>query len=102
MAEVRTARAFVSRHRWLIVLGVLVVLRAALPEVLRRVVVSQASQRLGTRVEVGDVALYSPTPQTPDEPPLVSWKRFAVELRYLPLLWKTAQLRWITLDAPHV
>src|SRR5262245_48739989 len=116
MAEERAARtSWLRRRRWWILFGVLVVLRVALPEVLRRVIVSQASQRLATRVEVGDVdlrlwrggvaledvALYSPT-ATPTDPPLIAWKRFAVELRYLPLLWKTAQLRSVVLDAPHV
>jgi len=109
------ARAFVSRRRrWLVLLGVLVVLRAALPEVVRRVLVSQLSQRLRTRVDVGDVdlalhrggvaledvALYAP--DAPGEPPVIAWKRFAVELRYLPLLRKTVQLRDIELEGPHV
>ena len=91
-------------------------LRAALPVVVRRVAVSQASQQLQTRVEVGDVdlalyrggvaledvALYSPTPESADEPPLLAWKRFAVELRYIPLLWKTVQLRQVLLESPRV
>src|SRR5438094_139027 len=109
------ARGFVSRRRrWLVLLGVLVVLRAALPEVVRRVPVSQLSQRLRTRADVGDVdlalhrggvaledvALYAP--DAPGEPPVIAWKRFAVELRYLPLLWKTVQLRDIELEGPHV
>src|SRR5213594_1911515 len=97
------ARAFVSRRRrWLVLLGVLVVLRAALPEVVRRVLVSQLSQRLRTRVDVGDVdlalhrggvALEDVALYAPDAP---------VELRYLPLLWKTVQLRDIELEGPHV
>ena len=44
-------------RRWLVVLLVLVVVRLALPEVLRRVLISQASQALQARVEVGDVDL---------------------------------------------
>lgn len=47
-------------HRWrwwLIALGVVLVIRAALPEILRRVIVSQASQALNARVDVGDVDL---------------------------------------------
>ena len=44
-------------RRWLIALAVLVALRAALPEVLRRVIVSQASQALHAQVDVGDVSL---------------------------------------------
>src|SRR5438034_992481 len=86
----------------------------AVGEALRRVLVSQLSQRLRTRVDVGDVdlalhrggvaledvALYAP--DAPGEPPVIAWKRFAVELRYLPLLWKTVQLRDIELEGPHV
>jgi uncharacterized protein involved in outer membrane biogenesis len=104
------------RRRWLILLGILLAVRGALPEILRRVLVSQVSQRLQTRVEIGDVdlalhrggvalknvALYSPAPLAPDEPPLVAWQRFAVEMRYLPLLWKTVQLRRVVLEGPHV
>ena len=100
---------------WAVVV-LIVLVRVALPEVVRRVLVSQVSSTLQTRVEVGDVdlalhrggvaledvALYSPTPEAPDEPPLVAWKRFAVELRWVPLLWKTVQLRTIALDGPHV
>jgi uncharacterized protein involved in outer membrane biogenesis len=44
-------------RRWLGVLLILVIVRAALPEVLRRVLISQASQMLHARVEVGDVDL---------------------------------------------
>jgi hypothetical protein len=118
MADATQARAsfFYRRRWWLILLAVLVLVRAALPEVVRRVVVSQASEQLKTRVDVGDVdlrlwrggvalddvAIYSPTPESPDEPPLLAWEKFAVELRYIPLLWKTAQLRTILLDAPRV
>ena len=118
MADATQARAsfFYRRRWWLILLAVLVLVRAALPEVVRRVVVSQASEQLKTRVDVGDVdlrlwrggvalddvAIYSPTPEAPDEPPLVAWKKFAVELRYIPLLWKTAQLRVVLLDTPRV
>ena len=44
-------------RRWLLVLLVLVIVRVALPEVLRRVLISQASQALRARVEIGDVDL---------------------------------------------
>jgi hypothetical protein len=44
-------------RRWLVVLVVLAIVRVALPEILRRVLISQASQALRTRVEVGDVDL---------------------------------------------
>ncbi len=115
--QVQGVSAFLVRwRRWLIPLALLVVVRAALPEILRRVLVAQISQRLQTRVEVGDVdlalyrggvaladvALYSPVPAAPDEPPLVAWKRFAIELRYLPLLWKTVRLRRVLLEGPSI
>jgi hypothetical protein len=105
------------RRRWLLaVVAVIVVVRIALPEVIRRVAVSQLRDRLRTRVDIGDVdlalhrggvalkdvAVYSPTPETPAEPPLVAWKRFAVELRWIPLLSKTIQLRRIELDTPRI
>jgi len=44
-------------RRWLLLLLVLVIVRVALPEVLRRVLISQASQALRARVDVGDVDL---------------------------------------------
>jgi hypothetical protein len=115
--ESRPRLSFLRRRRtWLVLLGVLVAVRAALPEVIRRVARSQVAERLQTRVEIGDVDLsflrpgvalenvevYSPTPLTPDEPPLVSWERFAVSLRWLPLFWKTVQLRQIVLDRPRI
>ncbi|MBX3023961.1 DUF748 domain-containing protein [bacterium] len=131
-----TWRARLHRWRWwLAAAAVLLVIRAALPEVLRRVIVSQASQALNARVDVGDVDLRlwrggialedvavrekgAPEPPPPaaeeeDEhappppafdaySPIVGFKRLAVELRYLPLLRKTIQLRSITLDTPRV
>ncbi|HSP99900.1 MAG TPA: DUF748 domain-containing protein, partial [Candidatus Dormibacteraeota bacterium] len=53
-----TWRERLHRWRWWVVaVAVLIVVRVALPEVLRRVVVSQASQALHARVDVGDVDL---------------------------------------------
>lgn len=115
MAETRAPRPL-WRRRWLwIVLAILVALRAALPEVLRRVAVSQASTALTAQVNVGDVdlalhrggvtlenvALRAPT-DAPDAAPLIAWDRFTVELRYLPLFRKTVQLRSVVLDAPSL
>src|SRR2546426_1869021 len=100
------------RRRWLVALGILLVLRAALPVVLRAVLASQASKLLNARVAIGsvhlglmrgvvaleDVAVRPPAPPgaaeaaTPDaEPPLVGWKRFAVNLAWLSLLRKTVR-----------
>jgi len=107
-------------RRWLIVVGVLMVVRAALPEVLRRVIVSQASQALRTRVDLGDVdlalvrggvelkdfAIHAPSAgqEAPaaDTPVLIGWKRLAVELRWLKLFSKTIELREGVLESPRV
>ncbi len=134
-----TWRSRLKRWRWWIAAAVLIVaVRVALPIVLRRVIVAQASEALHAQVEVGDVdlalwkggvalddvAVYeaggggqgsgvdqSPTPDPrplcdrppfPDNAPIVAFKRFAVELRYLPLFSKTIQLRDIALDSPRV
>src|SRR5262249_61432249 len=57
-AQPKPIRSFLfRRRRWQIALGIVLALRIALPEVLRRVIRSQVSQRLRTRVEVGDVDL---------------------------------------------
>ncbi len=130
-----TWRERLHRWRWWLIAGaVLLVVRAALPEVLRRVIISQASQALNARVDVGDVDLSlwrggvaledvavrakgAPTPPPPpkdlpkDAPPppafdayspIIGFKRFAVELHYLPLFSKTIQLRDIEFEAPRV
>ena len=44
-------------RRWIIALVIVIVVRAALPLVLRSVIASQASKALRARVEVGDVDL---------------------------------------------
>ncbi|MEO8605881.1 MAG: DUF748 domain-containing protein, partial [bacterium] len=148
--EVATWRTRLYRwRRWLIALAVVLLVRAALPEVLRRVIVSQASQALHAQVDIGDVDLNfwrggvgledvavralnpagadappaptvaanaaaadAPPPAggTPASPPpafgvnpaLIAFKRFAVELHYLPLFRKTIQLRDIELVSPRI
>lgn len=118
---------------WLAALGLLLVVRAALPEVLRRVIISQASEALHAKVDVGDVDLRlwrggvaledvavrplgapdRPPPPPDADPkavppafdeysPILGFKRFAVELRFLPLFSKTVQVRGIELDSPRV
>jgi len=118
---------------WLAALGLVLVVRAALPEVLRRVIVSQASEALHAKVDVGDVDLRlwrggvaledvavrplgapdRPPPPPDADPkavppafdeysPILGFKRFAVELRFLPLFSKTVQVRGIELDSPRV
>ena len=110
------------RRRWIIATVVVLVLRAALPLVLRHVLASQATKALHTRVDIGDVdlsllrggaalkdvAVYASTAPAatedgvPAEPPLIAWKRFAVGIRYLPLFRKAVRLREVALDGPHV
>ncbi len=131
MADLSMARRFAwparlrSRRLLVIALGVLVLLRLALPYVLRPVLVSRASQAINARVNIGDVdiALYragialedvtirpavtiSPAAGTPEtdtgDPPLIAWKRLAVAVHWLPLLHKTIQLRELILESPRV
>jgi hypothetical protein len=102
-------------RRWLIAAGVLLILRVLLPVVLQHVIASQASKILRARVVVGDVDLslhrggvalkdvaVLPANAGPDAPPLIAWKLFGVELRWLPLFHKTIQLREVVIDSPHV
>ncbi len=108
-----------SRRFWLIALGIAVVLRIALPYALRPILESQASQAINAWVDIGDVDLalhragialedvaVRPAGWTPEgdtgDPPLIAWKRLAVAVRWLPLLWKTIQLRELTLESPRV
>jgi hypothetical protein len=119
-----------TRRRWWLagVALVLLVLRVVLPEVVRRVAESQASERLRARVRIGDVDLAllrgavaledvavrpaalpegvvmrddgTVDPET--DPPVVSWQRFAVNLRWLWLPWKTVQFSSVELRDPRV
>jgi hypothetical protein len=103
-------------RRWIAALGLLLLVRAALPEIVRRVMISQAAQVLHAHVEIGDVdlALYrggialkdvairAATPAADDAPPLITWKRLAVEVRWFPLLRRTVRLRQVALESPRV
>ena len=111
-----------TRRRWLVVLGILLVLRVALPPIARRVMQSRASTLLNARVTIGDVdfalwrglvalddvAVRPPLPPGTAEPPteaepaLIAWKRFAVNLAWFPLLRKTLRLESVELDDPQV
>ena len=123
-------RGRIRRWRWwLIAVALIIAIRVALPIVLRRVIASQASEALHARVDVGGVSLalwkggvaledvavrpadappappaapQANAPSFPDNAPIVAFKRFAVELRYLPLFSKTIQLRNIELESPRV
>src|SRR4029077_20333302 len=107
-------------QRWAIVLGIVaVLLRIALPYALRPLLASRASQASNAHVESGGIALalsragiarddvtvrpagWKPEADTGD-PPLISWKRFAGAVRWLPLLRKTIRLRELILDSPRV
>ncbi|MBI1816737.1 MAG: DUF748 domain-containing protein [Deltaproteobacteria bacterium] len=109
-------------RRWLTVLAVVFIIRIALPAIVRRVAMSQASQALHAQVEIGDVDLAllrggialkdvtvraalpngSPEDVPNTAPPLIAWKRFAIEVRWLPLFRKTIQLREVVLESPRV
>ena len=115
----RSVIALLSRHRLASALGLIVLLRAALPYALRPVLERQASQAINAHVTIGDVDLalhragialedvaVHPVTWTPEtdtgEPPLIAWKRFAVAVRWLPLFQKTVQLRELVLESPRV
>src|SRR5262245_3767707 len=109
-----------ARRRWVQVLvGVLLVFRMVLPEIVRRIAERQASDTLHARVHIGDVDLallragvtledvwVRPADGTPETdaqvPALVAWQRLAVRLRWLPLLWKTIQLQTIEIDGLRI
>src|SRR3989442_344751 len=95
-------------RRWILLLAVILAVRAALPEILRRVLMTRASEALHAVVEIGDVDLSllrggvaledvairaAPAADSSSNPPDISWKRFAVEVRWLPLFRKTVRLR---------
>src|SRR5262249_47468138 len=98
----------------LIVLAALV--RISLPALLRKVVVSKASEVLRTRVDVGgvelslwrgrfglrDVAVYPPSDAATADGPVIGWKLLEAEISYRPLLHKLVQLREVVLDTPRV
>lgn len=102
-------------RRWLIAVAIIVAVRAALPLVLRHVIASQASAKLHARVEVGDVdlallkggvalkevAVFAAGVNGATQP-LIAWKLFAVQLRWLPLFQKTIRLKEVILESPHV
>ncbi len=94
---------------------VLLIVRAVLPEVLRGQIETRASEALQATVRVGDVDLgllrgavaleevaVRARDAAPEDRPLLAWKRFAVDVRWLPLLWKTIRFATIELDEPDV
>lgn len=127
MADEAPPRGRLRRWRWWIALLVVAVaVRVALPEIIRRVAISQAAANLRAEVDVGNVDLYlwrggvvvedfALRPVHPDAaaanadgsepprlPPIVEFKRLALGLGFRPLLDKTIQLYELVLEAPHV
>src|SRR5262245_30242066 len=116
-----------TRRRWWLVgiVALLVLVRAALPAIVRWQAEKRVSELLHADVRIGDVDLgllrgavaledvalrpaVSPdaTPEAKAAaeaaPPVVGWKRFAVNLRWLMLLRKTIRLSDVELDEPSV
>src|SRR5262245_20825052 len=103
------------RRLLLLACAVLIAVRAALPAVVRRTLETRASEALHARVTIGDVdlsllrggvvledvALRAAAAPASDGP-LVAWKRFAVAVRWLPLVRRIVRLRTVELDRPEV
>lgn len=105
---------WIARHRRALLLTTLVLAlaaRIALPPLLRRVVESQANAALAGRVVVGDldlhllrggVALDEVTLHREDAPPgepaVVAFRRFYVQIGYLPFLFRTVRIEDVSLD----
>jgi hypothetical protein len=100
------------RRRILLTLGaLLLVVRIALPYVLRRVIESQANAAIAGQVTVGDVDLYlmrgglalddvalRMEDAAPEHPPVVAFERFYVNIGYLALLFRTVRIQDVQLD----
>src|SRR5215468_681519 len=118
---------WLRRWWWAVLLGLIVVVRIALPPVLRSVIQTKASEALHARVEVGNVYLEllrggvtledvavrplgePPTETKPGdaaadekEPAVIAWKRFSVWMRWLPLFRKTIRLADVELVEPRI
>ncbi|HWP66492.1 MAG TPA: DUF748 domain-containing protein, partial [Candidatus Limnocylindria bacterium] len=117
------------RRRWWLVgvVGFVLLIRAALPEVIRRQLETRASELLQARVQVGDVDLgllggavaledvalrpavaggapapVEAQPAESAEPPVVAWRRLAVNLRWWMLARKVVRFSTVELDEPRV
>jgi hypothetical protein len=70
---------------------------------LDEVAVFEGGEDRGSAVGEQGPAAANDRPPTPDpQPPIIAFKRFAAELRYVPLFSKTIQLRDVALDSPRV
>src|SRR5574341_836684 len=101
-------------RRWIVFAIVILIIRAFLPLALRKIAASQASQALHADVRIGNIDLWlvrggvaledvavHPAHEagTPEGPPLIAWKRLAVNLRWLSLFQKNIQLEEVLLDS---
>jgi hypothetical protein len=115
MGRLGAVLRLMRRWWWAILIAIVLIVRAALPYVLRGQIETRASEALHAAVHVGDVDLallaggvalndvsVRALDAKPDEVPLVSWKRFAVDLRWLSLFRKTIRLSTVELEEPHV
>jgi hypothetical protein len=105
----------VRRWWWAILLALVVIVRLALPSILRSQIETRASEALHAKVHVGDVDLailsggvalndvsVRALDAAPDDESLIGWKRFAVDLRWLMLFKKTIRFATVELVEPHV
>ncbi|MDG2306874.1 MAG: DUF748 domain-containing protein [Candidatus Binatia bacterium] len=108
-----------SRRGWILVgiVGFLLLVRITLPTIVQKVIVSQGNEYLEGEVSVGDVDLWllsgavaledvalwpdgaAPKEgETPNDTALVAWKRAYVNIRWMPLLSKIANIEDFELD----
>src|SRR5262249_19719822 len=100
-----TVRRFLRRWGWAVLPILGSVLRAVLPSIVRSQIEQRASEALHANVHVGDVDLgllagtvgltdvaVRARDAAPDDVPLIAWKRFAVDLRWLKLFSKQIRL----------
>jgi len=106
--------AWLARRRARIALALVVLaiaVRVALPPVLRSVIVSQGNKAIAGRLEVGDVDLWlllggaalkdvalRAENAAPTDPPLVAFRRFYVQVGWLPLLRRTLRVKDFALE----
>src|SRR5581483_3097792 len=113
-------RRWLGRRRvrvWLAVAFVLIVVRIALPVVLRKVAVSRVNEAIVGHVDIGDVDLWllrgglalkdvsvRVENAAASDPPLLAFKQFYVRIGYLPLFRRTVRIEDVALDglAVHV
>jgi len=106
---------FVRRWWWAILALLIVILRIALPSIVRSQIETRASETLNANVKVGDVTLrllrgfvalddvtVRAKDAAPDDESLIGWKHFSVNLAWLSLFKKMIRLEEVELSEPHV